>query len=282
MFSERRGRDVVRSLQLPCGQCVGCRLERSRQWAMRCLHEASLSPRNCFITLTYRDECLPERGSLDYSHFQLFMKRFRKAVSPVRPRFYMCGEYGEELSRPHFHACIFGYDFEDKRIWKKTTSGSVIYRSEALEKLWTFGHSSVGDVNFQTAAYVARYCMKKVTGLRASEHYLRVDQDTGECYSMVPEFTHMSLKPGIGASWFSKFLGDVFPHDYCVVNGKMVKPPKFYDRKYAASNPDDFESVQWQRELDAALRASDNTPERLAVKEIVANAALSRLKRGSF
>jgi len=249
---------------------------------MRCLHEAQLSKENCFITLTYRDECLPAGGCLNYSDFQLFMKRFRKAVCPVRPRFYMCGEYGEALSRPHYHACIFGYDFKDKLSWKKTSAGFMIYRSAMLETLWPHGHSSLGEVNFQTAAYVARYCMKKINGLRASEHYLRVDPDTGELYSMVPEFTHMSLKPGIGASWFSRFLTDVFPHDYCVVNGKKVKPPKFYDRRYCASNPEDFESVQWQRELDAALRAPDNTPERLAVKEIVANAALSRLRRNSL
>ena len=279
VFSERRGRDVVRSISLPCGQCTRCRLERSRQWAMRCLHEAQLSADNCFLTLTYRDEDLPERGQLKYEDFQLFMKRYRKAVSPVRPRFYMCGEYGEKDSRPHYHACIFGHDFKDRTPWKKTGSGSIIYRSAMLESLWKFGHSSIGELNFLTAGYVARYCMKKVTGRGAYEHYLRVDADTGELYSMVPEFTHMSLKPGIGARWFSKFLSDVFPGDYCVVNGKKVRPPKFYDRKYAADHPEEFESIQWQRELDAAVHAADNTPERLAVKEICADANVRRLLR---
>ncbi|AKI26940.1 replication protein VP4 [Gokushovirinae Fen7875_21] len=279
VFSERRGQDVVRSLFLPCGQCTLCRLARAKGWAIRCLHEASLFPRNCFLTLTYRTEELPERGSLNYSDFQLFMKRFRKRVSPVQPRFYMCGEYGDQDGRPHFHACIFGYDFEDKVPWKKTDSGSLICRSSLLETLWTKGHSSIGEVNFQTAAYVARYCMKKVTGSRAQEHYTRIDLQTGELYSLEPEFTHMSLKPGIGREWFDKYFSDVYPHDYVVVNGRTIKPPKYYDQKFKELEPLGFEQLQYQRELDAALRAADNTPERLLVKEVCAAAALSRFKR---
>jgi hypothetical protein len=100
-----------KELKLPCGRCIGCRLERSRQWAVRCVHEASLHEKNCFITLTYSPENLPKDGSLDVSHFQKFMKRFRKRFGPGI-RFFHCGEYGESLSRPHYHACIFGFDFE--------------------------------------------------------------------------------------------------------------------------------------------------------------------------
>lgn len=157
-------------LQVPCGQCVGCRLERSRQWAIRCMHEAQMHKQNCFITLTYDDKHLPEDHGLHYKHFQDFMKRLRKKYG-AGIRFYMCGEYGEQLGRPHFHACIFGMDFADKKLWKTTGSKSKLYRSAELEKLWTFGFSSVGDVNFESAAYVARYIMKKVTGEAATEHY---------------------------------------------------------------------------------------------------------------
>lgn len=111
---------------------------------------------------------------------------------------------------------------------------------------------------------------------------MRVDPETGELYSVVPEFTHMSLKPGIGSAWLSKFMADVFPHDYVVINGRKVKPPKYYDKKFSELRPLEMESIKFQRELDAALQAFDNTPERLAVKEFCAKSALSRLKRSTF
>ena len=134
-FVSRNKAGVEGTLELPCGQCIGCRLERSRQWAMRCLHEASLHDFNAFITLTYSDSNLPPGGSLHYTDFQLFMKRLRKrAGMPVR--FYCGGEYGESGTvRPHFHACLFGYDFPDKVFYKKTGSGERIYTSKLLESV---------------------------------------------------------------------------------------------------------------------------------------------------
>ncbi len=287
VFVERQG-DVVRRLSLPCGQCVGCRLERSRQWAMRCMHEASLWPANCFITLTYSDEHLPESGSLEYDDFQKFMKRLRKrfrgvaagpspsALFPIR--FYMAGEYGENFGRPHFHACVFNFDFPDKTLWMKTKSGSRIFRSKSLEELWPFGYSSIGDVNFQSAAYVARYIMKKITGKGSEYHYQTVSGD-GEILERKPEFNKMSLKPGIGAGWFEKFRDDVYPHDFVVVNGKKVKPPRYYDGKFKKEYPLEFEDIQWRRQQDAMQRAVDSSDERLAVREQVALAQVSRLPR---
>lgn len=272
-----RGHDVTHSLTLPCGQCIGCRLERSRAWAMRCMHESSLYERNCFITLTYSDEHLPVRKMLDYPAFQKFLKRLRKVAAPVRPRFYMCGEYGPENGRPHFHGCLFNWDFEDKEYIGKSPAGEKLYRSDLLERLWPFGFSSVGALTFQSAAYVARYCVAKVTGHNAKAHYSRRDAD-GE-YSLPPEFNHMSLKPGIGKPWLDKWRTDVYPHDYVVVNGKECKPPKYYDRLFAKEFPEEFEEIAYLREVDARTRSDDNTDERLAVKEIVTRARVNLLKR---
>lgn len=157
VFSELGRYDIALQLSLPCGQCIGCRLERSRQWAMRCMHEASAFDSNAFVTLTYDDASLPPNGSLKYSDYQLFMKRLRKAIEPSKVRFYMCGEYGEEEFRPHFHACLFGFDFPDKVKFKTTGSGSTIYTSKMLETLWPHGLCSTADVTFESAAYVARY-----------------------------------------------------------------------------------------------------------------------------
>lgn len=277
VFSERG--DVRRTLSLPCGQCVGCRLERSRQWALRCVHEASLHKDNSFITLTYDDKHLPPRSSLDYGDFQRFMKRLRKRVDPIRPRFYMCGEYGEDFNRPHFHACLFGFAFPDRKFWRRGPSGSRVYRSELLEDLWPFGFSSIGEVTFESAAYVARYCMKKINGDLAESHYSRVDLDTGEIYQVTPEFNHMSLKPGIGAGWLEKYMTDVYPHDYVISRGKEVKPPKFYDRKFSELHPFEWEALQFRRDQVGRARYFDNTEERLSDKEICAKAALSVFRR---
>lgn len=278
VFVERRTHDIVAQLSLPCGQCIGCRLERSRQWAMRCMHEASLYENNCFVTLTYSDEFLPERGQLDYPAFQKFMKRLRKRTGAA-VRFYMCGEYGSENWRPHYHACLFNIDFADKDYWSTSPSGEKLYRSAFLEKLWPFGNSLIGSVTFESAAYVARYCVTKVTGHNAKLHYSRVDGNGA--YSLIPEFNHMSLKPGIGAGWLVKYKSDVFPHDYVVVNGKEVKPPKYYDRWMDVNSPEEFEEIKFRRELDGRSRYSDNTMERLAVKEKVASARLNQLYRSS-
>jgi len=278
-FVSRSKRGAQDSLELPCGQCVGCRLERSRQWAMRCLHEASLHQDNSFITLTYSDSNLPRGGSLDYSDFQNFMKRLRKRVG-TKVRFYCGGEYGQEQMRPHFHACLFGYDFPDKVYYKKTESGESIYTSKLLESLWPLGLSSIGNVTFQSAAYIARYCVQKVTGDLAEAHYRVVTED-GEIIDRVPEFNHMSLKPGIGKPWLEKFRTDVFPRDYVVVNGVKTKPPKYYDRLFEKEDPGSFSEIVAQRELDGYGQRllGEQSDVRLAVKEQVTLARNSMLKR---
>lgn len=276
VFQERSGRDTVETLQLRCGRCVGCRLERSRQWAVRCIHEAALHEDNCFITLTY-DE-FHVAPSLVYRDFQLFMKRLRKRAPGVR--FFMCGEYGDEGGRPHFHACLFGYRFPDQVFFMESGAGSRVYTSALLSRLWPLGFTSIGDVTFESAAYVARYVMKKITGDAAAEHYKRVDEDTGEVVDIVPEFCHMSLKPGIGAGWFDKFHTDVYPRGYCVVNGVRVSPPKYYDRRYKRFDDDGFADLSMRRDQLARSKYLDNTDERLVVKEVVAEATVSFLKRG--
>lgn len=266
---------LTRELLLPCGQCIGCRLERSRQWAMRCMHEASLFEQNCFATFTYSDKFLPYRGLLDYPAFQKFMKRLRKGAPGTR--FYMCGEYGGGNWRPHYHACLFNCNFADKRYWRTSDSGERLYRSDTLERLWPYGRVEFGTVTFESAAYVARYCVAKRTGASAADYYKRIDAD-GQ-YEMVPEFNRMSLKPGIGYGWLEKYKTDVYPHDYVIIRGQKCKPPKYYDRLFSEEKPEVFERIQYRREMDAATRYADNTPERLAVKEIVQRARANFLHR---
>lgn len=279
-------------LELPCGQCIECRFKRSRDWAIRCMHEAQMHKHNCFITLTYAPEHLPQDQSLDYTHFQRFMKRFRKRVG-IPVRFYMCGEYGENFGRPHYHACIFGYDFPDKQLLMRTKNGDNLYTSKILNELWPFGLSSIGSVNFQSAAYVARYIMKKITGNAAFEHYNKVDEDGVIVSSRTPEFTRMSLKPGIGAGWFNKYHSDVFPHDHVIVKGKECSPPRYYlNRVKKASvgalpptqiraelDEYDIDEIQYARLLRVRERAESDTPERRVARDEINCAKLNLLKR---
>lgn len=259
-------------LDLPCGRCIGCRLERSRQWATRIMFESQFHGANSFITLTYDDEHMPFPPSLHYPHFQKFMKRARKSLGPLR--FFMCGEYGEEFFRPHYHACIFGTDFPDRVLWERRPTGDV-FRSPALERLWPFGYSSVCELNFQTAAYVARYVLKKVTGDAAEAHYRFVDVETGEVHQRVPEFAHMSLKPGIGGPFFDRYKDDIFPHDFVVVNGVKCRPPRYFDKLLRRSDVAEFDFLKSDRSCNPL--SVHNSDSRLVVREQVQLAALKQL-----
>ncbi len=272
MFNKNAGyRDLP--VKLPCGQCVGCRLERSRQWAIRCSHEASLYEDNAFITLTYSDAHLPSDGSLNLVHFQKFIKRLRKQYGP-KIRYYHCGEYGEKFKRPHYHACLFNFDFEDKKLFQ-IKNNNRYYTSEILQTLWPMGFSIIGDVTFQSAAYVARYIMKKINGAAAENHY--ANPETGEI--LKPEYTTMSRRPGIGSAWLKKYQSDVYPGDFVVMGGKKMKPPKYYDRQYELTNPSEYGQLKTDRVLNAKKFESNNTPERLKTREVVQKARLNLLPR---
>lgn len=246
------------------------------------MHEIQMHEENCFLTLTYNNENLPKNGSLNLKHFQLFMKRLRKKIEPRKIKFYHCGEYGDKTYRPHYHAIIFGYDFPDKKHHKNSPTGEKIYISKELDKLWEKGHCTVGNATFESAGYVARYILKKVTGKDQASHYERIDPTTGEIINLKPEYASMSN--GIGKAWLTAYKSDVYPTDEVIVNGKQCKPPKYYDRILESSeDPKDQKMV---RHIKAARtrtkinRKEDNTPERLEVKEKVKISKFNQLKRG--
>lgn len=263
-------------LYVACGRCIGCRRERVRQWAARIVNESKSHDENAFLTLTYDDQHVPENGSLVYRDFQLFLKRYRRFVSPRKLRFFMCGEYGERTGRPHYHAAVFGHWFNDAVVFKR--GRFPLYRSPSLERLWTAGNSSIGALSFDSAAYVAGYIYDKMLGDDAVDYYTRIDVSTGEVYSIVPEFAHMSLKPGIGFEWLKRFASDYASSGTMVINGHAGKPPKYYDNKLKSWDMFQDE-VEFKRYMIARKRIADSFPERLAVRERVAKAALNLKKR---
>lgn len=277
VFNQRAGHPDM-PITIPCNWCIGCRIERTREWAIRCTHEAQMHSENCFITLTYSPQHLPRDNSLDISHFQKFMKRYRKAVSPRKIRFYHCGEYGENLGRPHYHALIFGHDFNDKKPWKKSRD-NTIYTSEKLQSLWPYGFSSLGAVTYQSSAYVARYLMKKINGKAALLHYQYTDPTTGEIFNRTPEYTTMSTRPGIGHSWLLKYASDVYPSNFLVLNGRKQKPPKFYKQILESMTDRERRAIRMKQIKEGKRHPENTTKERLGVRERVQTERLTKLTR---
>jgi len=267
-----------RLMEVPCGRCIGCRLEKSRQWSIRIMHEASMHEDNSFLTLTYDPAKLPQGGTLVREHFQSFIKRLRARLSPLLIRFFQCGEYGDEFLRPHHHAIIFGYSFPDK-VFHDMSHGERIFKSDLLVDVWRHGFCSIGELTIRSAGYVARYCVKKISGSAADDHYWRSDSVTGEASRVIPEYATMSLRPGIGETWFKKFTSDVFPRDEVVFEGRFCKVPKYYDVLYERMDPEGFLVIKRKRILAAQDRGVDSTPERLEVREIVQELAAVRLTR---
>lgn len=282
---------------LPCGRCTGCRLEYSRQWAVRCMHEAQFFENNCFITLTFDNDHVPFDFSLDVKYFQDFMKRLRERFGSG-VRYFHCGEYGAhckvcgvaqhrctcakfvpQLGRPHFHACLFNFDFVDRTLWS-VVNGQRLYVSEALQDLWSFGFSTVGTVTFQSAAYVARYATKKITGDMADEHYSLVSPVDGKVYRRKPEYATMSRVPGLGSDWFDKYWkSDIYDNGYLIVNGIKCKPPRYYDEKLKVLDPVLYEKVKSDRLANSLTRDHDNSYQRLLDREVCLQSKLRQLIR---
>lgn len=313
------------TLRLPCGQCIGCRLRRSAEWATRCMHEAALHQHNCWITLTYDDEHLPRRyhtgrthpktgkaiyaGSLDKRHPQRFYRSLRKSLgkkysltdtsilytmgvhtdmghSPIprlKPilRYYYGGEYGEQYGRPHYHLCLFGIDFSDKIHVQTTDAGYKLYESQRLKKFWPHGQHMIGELTWETAAYTARYIMKKITGQKQKEHYKKIDNETGEIIEIEPEYNDMSRKPGIANKWWMEYHTDVYKQDTSQVRirGRTQTPPRYYDKLYERSFPDHYKHIKLQRAIENLNNRGRHTPARLQAEEIITTTKTQGLKQ---
>lgn len=266
-------------LRIPCGQCIGCREDHSRAWAFRCMAEAQTAgaARSFFVTPTYAPEYNPV--TLVLRDHQLFLKRVRKHCGPVR--FYMCGEYGDhpqpgdKFGRPHFHYLLFGLDIPDLKR-HGGSSRAPIYTSETLTRLWGMGHVAIGTVTQESALYVAGYIKKRRHGKDAAQYYRDVDPRTGEVREYLPEFAKMSLKPGLGAEWFARYHGDVYPSDKAPLKGgKFVRPPPYFDTLYerlSESSPllVPFDEVKAKRRARALVEADNATDARLKVRAVCA------------
>jgi len=297
VFSRKEAGPLPIERVLKCGQCTGCRLRYSAEWATRCYHESLLHDKSCVITLTYDNASLPKHGSLNPPDFVAFMKKFRRKLLDeygITIRFFMCGEYGDQKSRPHYHAIIFGWYPSDAEPVGKSKAGFLMYRSDTLSFAWPHGIATVGDFHYKNAAYVARYIMKKHRGKDAHLHYQKVDPETGEIVQLHPEYCNMSRRGGIGKDWFDKYHSDVFPDDFCLVDGKKMPTPRYYFKLLEKLDAERAEEVARKRVIRAKAKAAalekidlanwfangHQSLPRLAVQEQVLELRLSRLNRG--
>jgi len=266
-------------MAVPCGRCVGCRVERARQFAVRAVHEAALHDASSFLTLTYAKSPL----SLVPRDLELFWKRLRRRFGYQRFSYIACGEYGERTGRPHYHACVFGLWPDDAVLHRR--GEYPLYRSPSLESVWGHGHCPFGTVTFESAQYVAGYITQKVTGPEAVGYYQAVDPETGEIVPIEPEFMRSSRNPAIGLRWLDRFGdSDAWRHDQVVVAGAESKVPRYYDRKFAERRTD---TELHRRKVRRIQRGNtpearrNSTPERLAVSEAVLKSKL-KLKAREF
>lgn len=255
---------------IPCGQCLGCRVDYGKEWASRIMHEAEIHEENCFITLTYANEYLPPGGTLVKADFQKFMKRLREYLARTqgtKVRYFVAGEYGESVGqRPHYHAIIFGWEPKDKRpVFRGRKEPN--YVSEVIEKFWPYGMHDVGTVTAKSAGYVASYVLKKVKGKLAREHY----------GGRQPEYACMSRDGAIGKQWILNNMKDVFNKhtDFIVVDTKKFKIPRIYNKIYSDLFPEKYLEIKEKRELKAYKINKDTTVKRLDDKDKNLKSALS-------
>lgn len=247
-------------IEVPCGQCVGCRLDYSRQWANRCMLELEYHESSYFVTITYNDghvpisyygdpdtgEAIPSM-TLRKRDFQLFMKRLRKRFADDHIRFFACGEYGGATFRPHYHAILFGLHLDDLKEYKKSPQGISYYNSAKLQSCWCdhdgndMGYIVVGDVTWESCAYTARYIMKKAKGENA-----RVYSD----FNIEPEFTLMSRKPGIARQYYEdhpNLYDNLFINISTEKGGRKFCPPKYFDFLYEQDHSSEMAEIKERR-----------------------------------
>lgn len=241
---------VKEFLEVGCGQCLECRLQRAREWSARCVVESQLYDYNYFLTLTYADNFLPvtnsytgeilQHATLDYRDIKQFNNSLRKYFSRRGHdgiRFFVAGEYGDKTFRPHYHMLVFNLPLYDLQFYKKSELGDVYFNSPLLDRIWRRGFVVVGEFNSKSAGYTARYTLKKLKDLYDIEKFDKI--------GVVPEFVRCSNRPGIGRVWFEKNKDKLFEQGFIDVSdgsqSLRVYPGKYFKSLYKESNPGAYE-----------------------------------------
>jgi hypothetical protein len=285
---------------LPCGACLSCQIDKAKEWATRGFHESQTHTENSFITLTYNNKSLPENGTLVREDLTNFIKRLRYYINVgrkkndkdfIKTKYLASGEYGSEeyTHRPHYHICLFGYDPRDKEYLFTNEYGDPVYTSEFISKVWqNKGHVTVGELNYRTVAYVARYTVKKIVekGQRTQTEYW-IDKETGETnydpiaykkgllmQGKIPEF--ITSSNGIGEEWYKKNKKETYK-DYLTVNYAKHKVPRYYDKKLEETDPELLQAIKDKRA--EAAKENKKSKTKLKSEATIKRGQINRLKR---
>jgi len=243
--------DDREAVDMPCGGCLGCRMDRARSWAIRNRLELAYHEKACWTTLTYSDENLPAYRSIRRDHLSGYIKRLRARLSSEKIRFFGCGEYGERGGRPHYHAILYGIGGDETSILKA----------------WPFGHVGVHALTPSAIKYVAGYCAKKEGWHGEFREVL--DKSTGELYGREAPFLLMSRRPGIGGEARKHFLSW---SRYAVMDGTKFPVPRYLHEAFKKdADPQLVEEVQFERWKHRKALTRDE----LDASEAVAKARLS-------
>lgn len=290
---------------IPCGQCINCRLDKSRDWANRVMLEAKEFKNNYFITLTYDEINVPYKQIIDTETGEIiigqtlkkedltnFNKRlnitWKRKHNHQGIRYYECGEYGETTERPHYHLIIFNLPhLEDLKYYTTTDTGNILYTSETITKIWGKGYVTIGEVTWDSACYVARYVMKKKYGKDAENYY--------KSKAKIPEFTTMSRMPGIAKNYYDQNKEKIYATDEIFIQGTKeiikAKPSKYFDRLYEKENPKHMKEIKRKRDislnrkneiLTKELIAPEKIQEQREIKERQTGERIKKLKRDTI
>lgn len=244
LASERGQRFMAKypeGILIPCGKCLNCRIAKREEWAMRCLHELdTYNGKALFVTLTYKEEKLPENKSLKKRHLVLFFKRLRKHLDKEnrKIRYYACGEYGEETQRPHYHAIIYGVDWDDRKI----IMDAWPYAEWSVK---TIRDKSFGAAEKDSIRYVAQYIDKKLSGDEARAEYHDKSRE--------PVFKIQSL--GIGKNYCDKIAQQLLKKEYITHNGIKKNIPRYYKNRINV-NVDSIQKKALEKETEIVLEAT--------------------------
>lgn len=252
-FNIKRG---TGNLALPCGKCIGCKSSYATQWANRCTHETTQWKNNCFLTLTYDDDHIPEDGALRPDHLQKFLRKLRKrARDPTSAidrdrnyglRFFGCGEYGEQEGRPHYHLLLFNCNFADRyRVHSRLTESPLV------GELWEYGSNRIGEATAAAANYIAQYSLKK----QSRRNYISADG-----VDLPHPFLRMSVRPAIGLAWLDQYETDLH-QGYLVAKQHKQGIPRYYKKKIKERNRELAEEIQWKIEQNRQKHPNDRNLE---------------------
>lgn len=293
-FHKVEGREEI---EIPCGHCLGCRLDHASMWSTRITMEAKEWKKCCFVTLTYNDKNLPinknNLATLCKKDIQDFMKRLRyyekgaeswkhpitgKEENPIR--YFCCGEYGPKGGRPHYHLAIFNWEPDDLKQYKINKHGDQSFKSKKLMKIWGKGFVVIEELNYNTASYIARYVQKKAgiepnkreyTGELIAEE--KIDERNGKIFTHYKnktkqpkllkekEFLVMSRGVGIGRTYYEKNKEKILRNKGILLkikdNVKLKPIPRYFKKLWEQEDWEEYYRFKYEKQKDGIKRKAE-------------------------